>query len=332
MVCYIVITGDQDCAVYQNTGPGLELPANSQAHALSNPLYFEQEPADSNETPNVKCESSETVSNPCTGIESLGRNESIHAASIIESSGTDSEIQTGLNQEPVRDNLLECECANEYSPLTYEKAREDNISDPYLIPVKGSSIKHKPKDKEKNNQLPEYALVDKSKKTSSRRNSDNAILDSPNSSGSRRVTSSVPRVPPTEQFHIYSEVQRESSFPVYADVVLERTHTKGRGSATATLPVQNKGQSLSEIDNVHYDDVKCSTKDPRNQEKKEHYYFSLENLAESKGACDVRDGKTKHSSGDVEQNYSTPQADHQVVSDSLMNRAGYNMYATVGDY
>ena len=228
-------------------------------------------------------------------------------------------MQTKVMQEPEGDStfngesvinpeLTQTPLENMYDTVDGEK----NTTESHQLTAKVSTVRNQ--EKKNQNQVPEYAVVDKTKKTSKLKHDEN-VCTAPLS-----VSSPDHQVSVTVDEHIYSDAEEGDPSHEYAEVMSGKVKEKTAND----VKTQEKGL-LHEYDKVVNPDIiksiESTNKDKEEQEQ--HYYYSLENLEESKGPVavaqdgDEREGSSTHSSNNSAKSSDqfTPSVDQHTHSD-----------------
>ena len=186
-------------------------------------------------------------------------------------------MQTKAMQEPERDSafngesvinpeLTQTPLENMYDTVDGEK----NTTETHQVIAKVSTVRNQ--EKKNQNKVPEYAVVDKTKKTSRIKHDENLCTEPLSLSGADH------QVSVTVDEHIYSDAGDPSH--EYAEVMTGKVKEKRAND----VKTKEKGL-LREYDKVVNPDtiksIESTNKDKEEQEQ--HYYYSLENLEESKG-------------------------------------------------
>ena len=276
---------------------------SKQTQEVSNPLYYnvsikdyEVKLKDDHKTSLQKDKSSEQYNfDTCpTQEESTVATDTQASDGTLGSNGNTMNNTNAFSESTTDDNL-QCEDVSNpcYTQIpfenVYDAVNETDMTETHKKTKRDSPKLHQQdKDSINEEQIPKYAVVDKTKKTS--KTKCGQMRSTPPTDES--PTNSKDELYATAEDHIYSDVKERSPSPPYAEVMAGKgIKEKSTMEASAMDKMLNEEEGLlgHKYDKLAKVDATIQKKD----EVEQHYYYSLENPAESY-AAEIGSKDTSH--------------------------------------
>ena len=328
-----------------NGNASLELNEHSQGQHIVNPHYYQVNPTQTSQKHNSDGEDNVT-SSPLQNhlsVEEIGLGDEecpnpnyggkislpvVESMRISNEDSSASLTRTDVNEVSVKNDPLKTDC---------EDAAASWVNHQGTVKDMMKKKKEEKDEKEKGHKtckiigvqtcaegqsVPMYALVNKAKKkTTPKDGKDDGPTTRAESVQKVSIQEEVFITEPSDEDHIYSEVDERSPSPEYAVVMKEKKKKK--------QPKKSSGAKEKRITSetglaIEYDKPACvdnDLKETTNAEEELHYYHSLDDLKDSSGAC-------KGTAGATYVNYSSPHA-HHLVLESTSTTSKHKDFATV---
>ena len=328
-----------------NGNASLELNEHSQGQHIVNPHYYQVNLAEKSQKHDSDSEDN-VPSSPLQNhlsVEEIGLGDeecpnpnyggkiSLPAVESVRISKEDSSAsltRTDVNNVSVKNDPLITErdnaaayCIHSQGTLKDMMKKEKEEKDEKEIGHKTCKI-HGVETCAEGQSVPMYAVVNQAKKMStSKDRKDDRPTTRAESVQKVSIQEEVFITEPSDEDHIYSEVDERSPSPEYAVVMKDKKKKKPPKKSSGA---KEKGTTSETGLAMEYDEpagVDQDSKETTNADEELHYYHSLDDLKDSTGAC-------KGTAGATDVNYSSPHA-HHLVLESTSTTLKHKDFATV---